>query len=178
MDRVVATLFAEMDRNTAECQTFCIGATNRPDLLDPAMFRPGRFDRLVYLGIQKSDYTKILSAQLRNVKVDGDLELIANAVADILPPTMTGADLSGIVSTALLRATHRLCDKADEQLRKVQKEGKDVTIDEVLRRWTDEEAEPVVVLYDLISAANEATPSLTEAELARYENLKHTMNVS
>ena len=101
-----------------------------------------------------------------------------NSVADILPPTMTGADLSGIVSTALLRATHRLCDKADEQLRVMQKEDKDVTIDEVLRGWSEEEAEPTVVLYDLVAAANDATPSLTEAELARYEHLKETMSVA
>ena len=178
MDRVVATLFAEMDRSSGECQTFCIGATNRPDLLDSAMLRPGRFDRLVYLGIQKSDYTKILTAQLQHVKVDGDLQLIANAVADILPPSMTGADLSGIVSAALLRATHRLCEKADRELQELQNEGNDVSIDMVLRSWTDEEAEPRVALYDLISAANDATPSLTEAELARYENLKQVMNVS
>lgn len=180
MDRVVATLFAEMDRTSAvECQVFCIGATNRPDLLDTAMLRPGRFDRLVYLGIQKSDYTKILTAQLRHVKVDGDREFVANAVADILPPTMTGADISGIVSTALLRATRRLCDKADAQMQKLRGSGKVMTsVDEVLRNWTDEELEPVVVLYDLIAAANDATPSLTDAELARYENLKNVMNVS
>ena len=178
MDRVVATLFTEMDRNTAECQTFCIGATNRPDLLDSAMLRPGRFDRLVYLGIQKSDYTKILTAQLRHVKVEGDLELIAHAVADILPPTMTGADLSGIVSTALLRATHRLCEKADREVERLQKEGNEASIDMVLQSWTDDEAEPEVVLYDLIAAANEATPSLTESELARYQTLKQLMNVS
>lgn len=178
MDRVVATLFAEMDRNGLECQTFCIGATNRPDLLDSAMLRPGRFDRLVYLGIQKSDYTKILTAQLRHVKVDGDLEVIVNEVADILPSNMTGADLSGIVSTALLKATHRLCEKADRELKQFLDEGKDMSLDMVLRGWTDEEAEPRVALHDLISAANETTPSLTEAELARYENLKQAMNVN
>uniref|UniRef100_A0A7S3L5N7 AAA+ ATPase domain-containing protein n=1 Tax=Amphora coffeiformis TaxID=265554 RepID=A0A7S3L5N7_9STRA len=178
MDRVVATLFGEMDRNSTECQTFCIGATNRPDLLDTAMLRPGRFDRLVYLGIQKADYTKILTAQLRNVKVEGDLELIATAVADILPPTMTGADLSAIVSSALLRATYRLCEKADNEQKRLREKGKDVALDEILRNWTEEESEPVVVLYDLISAANEATPSLTEAELAQYENLMQVMNVS
>lgn len=178
MDRVVATLFAEMDRNSMVCQTFCIGATNRPDLLDGAMLRPGRFDRLVYLGIQKSDYTKILTAQLRNVKVEGDLEVIANAVAEVLPPSMTGADLSGIVSTALLQATHRLCEKADREVERLHKAGKEASLDMVLRNWTDEEAEPTVVLTDLISAATEATPSLTESELSRYENLRQTMNVT
>lgn len=100
-------------------QTFCIGATNRPDLLDPAMFRPGRFDRLVYLGIHQSDYAQILMAQLRSVKVEGDRELIANAVADVLPPTMTGADLSGIVSAAILGAKNRLDSASGTAIRRV-----------------------------------------------------------
>lgn len=178
MDRVVATLFAEMDRNTEACQIFCIGATNRPDLLDNAMLRPGRFDRLVYLGIQKSDYANILAAQLRNVKVEGDLDLIVTSVADMLPPTMTGADISGIVSSALLRATHRLCDQADAELKAAREKGVDMSLDELLRNWTDEKVEPVMVLYDLILAANDSKPSLTEAELKRYENLKKQMNVA
>merc|ERR1719187_732074 len=49
MDRVVSALLAEMDK-LETCEVTVIGATNRPDLVDPALLRPGRFDRLVYLG--------------------------------------------------------------------------------------------------------------------------------
>ena len=55
MDRIVSQLLAELDHVVASAQTtekpvFVIGATNRPDLIDPALLRPGRFDRLVFIG--------------------------------------------------------------------------------------------------------------------------------
>jgi peroxin-6 len=67
MDRVVSTLLSELDQigyaggdednldtsDQNKLSVFVIGATNRPDLLDPALLRPGRFDRLVYLGPTK-----------------------------------------------------------------------------------------------------------------------------
>merc|ERR1712141_924760 len=57
MDRIVSQLLAELDgvkssvQSRSESIVFVIGATNRPDLIDPALLRPGRFDRLVYLEI-------------------------------------------------------------------------------------------------------------------------------
>jgi peroxin-6 len=177
MDRVVATLFAEMDRNSGDCQIFCIGATNRPDLLDTAMLRPGRFDRLVYLGIRQSDHVQILTAQLCKISVDGNLEETAAAVAGMLTATMTGADLAGIVSAAQVRATHRICDKADSEIIERQRRGESITMDELLRSWPEDELEPTVQLGDLVVAAGECVPSLTPAELERYQKLKMQMTV-
>jgi peroxin-6 len=55
MDRIVSQLLAELDGmsngDDVTGGVFVIGATNRPDLLDPALLRPGRFDKLLYLGI-------------------------------------------------------------------------------------------------------------------------------
>eukprot|EP00002_Diphylleia_rotans_P016897 TRINITY_DN3283_c0_g1_i11.p1 TRINITY_DN3283_c0_g1~~TRINITY_DN3283_c0_g1_i11.p1 ORF type:complete len:1009 (-),score=195.52 TRINITY_DN3283_c0_g1_i11:109-3135(-) len=51
MDRIVSQLLAELDGLQSSNSVFVIGATNRPDLIDPALLRPGRFDRLLYLGI-------------------------------------------------------------------------------------------------------------------------------
>jgi peroxin-6 len=68
MDRIVAELLMQMDTASAN-QVFIIGATNRPDLLDPSIMRPGRFDKQIYLGIttNKEDRIKILKAQTRNL---------------------------------------------------------------------------------------------------------------
>lgn len=50
MDRIVSELLSQMDR-AAGNGIFIIGATNRPDLLDPSILRTGRFDKQIYLGI-------------------------------------------------------------------------------------------------------------------------------
>uniref|UniRef100_A0A4W3JZK2 Peroxisomal ATPase PEX6 n=1 Tax=Callorhinchus milii TaxID=7868 RepID=A0A4W3JZK2_CALMI len=60
MDRVVSQLLAELDGLHSSGDVFVIGATNRPDLLDQALLRPGRFDKLLYVGI-----TEDPEAQLR-----------------------------------------------------------------------------------------------------------------
>lgn len=52
MDRIVSELLTQMDRASIN-GIFVIGATNRPDLLDPSILRPGRFDKQIYLGITK-----------------------------------------------------------------------------------------------------------------------------
>ena len=61
MDRIVSQLLTELDgvrSKDRQEQVVVIGATNRPDLIDPALMRPGRFDRLVYLGIPTSKEDK------------------------------------------------------------------------------------------------------------------------
>ena len=62
MDRVVAALLAEIDGAQAggggAQDVFVVGATNRPDLLDPALLRPGRLDRLVYVGVAADPASK------------------------------------------------------------------------------------------------------------------------
>lgn len=61
---MVSQLLAELDGLHKSCDVFVIGATNRPDLLDPALVRPGRFDKLLYLGISEDHESqlKILKA--------------------------------------------------------------------------------------------------------------------
>lgn len=64
---VVSQLLAELDGLHKACDVFVIGATNRPDLLDPALLRPGRFDKLLYLGVSgdKESQLNILKALTR-----------------------------------------------------------------------------------------------------------------
>lgn len=65
MDRIVSQLLAELDgmgdggEEAGAGDVFVIGATNRPDLLDPALLRPGRFDKLLYLGVSQDHESQL-----------------------------------------------------------------------------------------------------------------------
>jgi peroxin-6 len=113
MDRVVSQLLTEIDWlatqkpkiSTASgskslgpsgAEVFIIGATNRPDLLDPALLRPGRFDRKIYLTVCKdiSSRLQILKAQTRKFSLGVDVDLLE--IASCLPDTVTGADIGNL----------------------------------------------------------------------------------
>lgn len=179
MERVVATLFAELDgphdMAPDEGRVFVMGATNRPDLLDPSLLRPGRLDRLVYLGvpIDNKERTRVLAAQIRKLNLDGDHAALAEQVVSTLPPRLTGADFSSIASGALSKAVKRLCRKADEEQRRMEKEtGISVDISQVLQGWDEKQRTPMVQLDDLLEASKQVIPSLSEKDLERFERLK------
>ena len=77
MDRVVSQLLTELDGMNKSNDVFIIGATNRPDLLDSALLRPGRLDRCIYLGLSETHEQQlgILQALTRKFKLDPDVNL-------------------------------------------------------------------------------------------------------
>ena len=83
---------------------FVIGATNRPDLLDSALLRTGRFDKMIYLGVAKSpeERVNIIKAQTRHLKFALDLDL--PTVVKHLPENFTGADFSALTSETYMIA--------------------------------------------------------------------------
>jgi peroxin-6 len=76
MDRIVAQLLTEIDGLGKRPGMFTIGATNRPDLLDSALLRTGRFDKMIYLGVAKTieERVKILEAQTRKMTIAPDVK--------------------------------------------------------------------------------------------------------
>jgi transitional endoplasmic reticulum ATPase len=79
-DRVVAALLTELDGVESLRNVVVIGATNRPDLVDPAMLRPGRLERLVYVPPPDADArAEILRAAAKDVPLAGDVDLAALA---------------------------------------------------------------------------------------------------
>ena len=123
MDRIVSQLLAELDGMSdgedGRGGVFVIGATNRPDLLDQALLRPGRFDKMLYLGIPNTHEKQltILQALTRKFTLDPELQLAR--VADNLPFTYTGADLYALASDAMLKAITRRADAVDAKIKKL-----------------------------------------------------------
>ena len=102
LERMVNQLLAEMDGITPLNRVVVIAATNRPDILDPALLRPGRFDRLIYVPPpDKQARLEILKVHTRKVALDEDVSLEELAERT---EGYTGADLAALVREATLRA--------------------------------------------------------------------------
>ena len=113
-EQTLNQLLVEMDGFEATAGVIVIAATNRPDVLDPALLRPGRFDRQVFVGLPDiRGREQILLVHMRKVPVAPDVR------ADILArgtPGMSGADLANLINEAALfaaRGNKRLVDMDD-----------------------------------------------------------------
>ncbi|KAI9341129.1 P-loop containing nucleoside triphosphate hydrolase protein [Obelidium mucronatum] len=160
MDRIVSQLLAELDNvgsgSSGGGDVFVIGATNRPDLLDSALLRPGRFDKMLYLGVsaEKEKQTTCL-------------------------PHLTGADLYALCSDAMLKAISRTIRVVDlkyaeynESIKTPQKHCA-ISMTDFLESVVDPEHKSVVVNQDdFMDALGELKPSLTPSDLAHYAHLQ------
>ncbi|RZM11934.1 MAG: AAA family ATPase [Sphingomonas sp.] len=110
-ERVVNTILAEMDGLEELQSVVVIGATNRPNLVDPALLRPGRFDELIYVGVPSEEgRRRILGIQTGKMPLAADVDLDAIARAT---DRFTGADLSDVARRAGLVALRRSIDATD-----------------------------------------------------------------
>jgi transitional endoplasmic reticulum ATPase len=148
-DRIVNQLLAEMDGIAPLKNVVVLAATNRPDILDPALLRPGRFDRIIYIPPpdERARY-EILKVHVRKIKAvadevkDGDYKYLR----DLAKRTeyYTGADLAALVREAAMLA-----------LRESIKEGK---------------LKPVEIRH-FEEALKRVQPSLTPEQVRRYEEM-------
>ncbi|CAN5342678.1 CDC48 family AAA ATPase [soil metagenome] len=101
-ERVVNTILAEMDGLEELQSVVVIGATNRPNLIDPALLRPGRFDELIYVGVpDQPGRRRILAIQTGKMPLAKDVDLDSLAERT---DRFTGADLEDLVRRAGLVA--------------------------------------------------------------------------
>ncbi len=110
-EQTLNQLLVEMDGFDPNEGIIVLAATNRPDILDPALLRPGRFDRTVY--VPKPDVRgreEILKVHVRNLPLgdDVDLRVIARGT-----PGLTGADLANLVNEAALIAARKNKDRIE-----------------------------------------------------------------
>ena len=107
-ERVVNTILAEMDGLEELQSVVVIGATNRPNMVDPALLRPGRFDELIYVGVpDRAGRARILGIQTQKMPLAGDVDLDAIAART---ERFTGADLEDVVRRAGLFALRASLD--------------------------------------------------------------------
>jgi cell division protease FtsH len=107
-EQTLNQLLSEMDGFTRNDLTIVLAATNRPDVLDPALLRPGRFDRRVIIDRPELQArAAILAVHVRGKPLAEDVDLDAVARRT---PGFSGADLANLVNEAALNATRRGVD--------------------------------------------------------------------
>jgi transitional endoplasmic reticulum ATPase len=136
-DRVLNQLLTEMDGMNAKKNVFIIGATNRPDQIDPALLRPGRLDQLIYIPLPDlPSRVSILNATLKKSPVapDVDITFLAKSTEGF-----SGADLTEICQRAAKLAIRASIDADIRRSRekKAREDAGETGMDE------DEEDDPV-----------------------------------
>lgn len=147
--RVVAQLLALMDGLEARGQVIVIGATNRPNALDPALRRPGRFDREIEIGIpDKKGRREILQIHTRGMPLAEDVNI--DRLAE-MTRGYTGADLAALCREAAMKAIRRILPSIDFNEEHISPEILDSL---------------VVTMKDFLDAFKEITPTaLREVEI-------------
>jgi ribosome biogenesis ATPase len=103
-ERVVNQLLTEMDGVDSRRSVFVIAATNRPELIDPAMLRPGRLEKLIYVPLPTpEDRVSILRAVAKNVRLHSDVDL-HKLGTDPRATGYSGADCSALLREAGIAA--------------------------------------------------------------------------
>jgi len=159
--RVVNTLLTELDGLDARKAVYVIAATNRPDMIDPAMCRPGRLDKLLYVDLPTADEraeivrTMVLTRHIPLVENSlPAIEAIVRAKCD----GYSGADLAALVREAAVAALRdRIGDlEAGREMTLAQADGADVRVG--------------VVEFE--AALDNLGPSVSPAQRRKYESLR------
>ena len=118
--RVVAQLLALMDGLTERGNVIVLGATNRPDSVDPALRRPGRFDREVEISVPNEDgRLEVLLIHTRGMPIseDVDLKMLSSELHGY-----TGADIKSLCREAAMKSIHRYLPEIDLETEKITSE--------------------------------------------------------
>ena len=175
-DRVMNQLLTEMDGVGAKKNVFIIGATNRPDIIDTALMRPGRLDQLIYIPMPDFESRlSILRATLRKSPVakEVDLSYLASQT-----DKFTGADLTEICQSACKMAIREEIERDMERQRIKQ----DAEADGMEADDDDEEeledTMPEILPKHFETAVRQARRSVSDRDLAQYASFAQTLQQS
>jgi len=171
-DRVLNQLLTEMDGAGSKKNLFFIGATNRPDILDEALIRPGRLDQLIYIPLpDKASRVNIFKASLRKSPIAPNItfDFCAELTQDF-----TGADITELCQRAA-KAAIRECIAAEEDRRRLAaEEGKAEDAD----MEAYEDPVPVINREHFEEAFQAARKSVTTHDLYKFEEFRKKMDPS
>ncbi|KAJ3303931.1 AAA ATPase cdc48 [Kappamyces sp. JEL0829] len=162
-DRVLNQILTEMDGMNAKKNVFVIGATNRPDQIDPALLRPGRLDQLIYIPLpDEPSRFSILKATLRKSPIaeDVDLAFLAKNTHGY-----SGADLTEICQRCCKLAIRESIEK-DVQRERARKESEargEVVMED------DSDPVPVITKAHFEEAMKFARRSVSDNDIRKYE---------
>merc|ERR1711937_162093 len=172
-DRVMNQMLTEMDGVGSKKNVFIIGATNRPDIIDPALMRPGRLDQLIYIPLPDFESRlSILRATLRKSPISKDVDLSYMASQT---DKFTGADLTEICQTACKMAIREEIERDIERQRIKAEAGDDMEDDDVDEL---EDTMPEILPRHFEHAVRNARRSVSDRDLAQYASFAQTLQQS
>lgn len=168
-DRVMNQLLTEMDGMGAKKNVFIIGATNRPDIIDTALMRPGRLDQLIYIPMPDVDArVGILKATLRKSPVHDSVDLRYLAEET---DKFTGADLTEICQRAAKFAIRACIDADIRREASLAEMGEDVAAE---AEYVDPVPEILPEHFEM--AMRDARRSVSDADLIKYSGFAARMH--
>ena len=160
-DRVINQILTEMDGMNAKKNVFIIGATNRPDILDPAIMRPGRLDQLLYIPLpDKASRVAIMKAAFKKTPLASNIDLNAIATAT---HGFSGADMAGIAQRACKLAIRESIAREIEHERRKEADPAYAEANE------DFDPVPEVTRAHIEEAMGTARCSVSPADIRKYE---------
>ncbi|XP_044045867.1 transitional endoplasmic reticulum ATPase isoform X2 [Siniperca chuatsi] len=168
-DRVINQILTEMDGMSDKKNVFIIGATNRPDIIDAAILRPGRLDQLIYIPLpDKPSRTAILNANLRKSPIaqDVDLEYLSG-----ITDGFSGADLTEICQRACKLAIREAIE-AEIKAERQRQSRPGIPMDE------DFDPVPEIRKDHFEEAMRFARRSVSDNDIRKYEMFAQTLQQS
>ncbi|XP_030836019.1 transitional endoplasmic reticulum ATPase [Strongylocentrotus purpuratus] len=169
-DRVINQVLTEMDGMGSKKNVFIIGATNRPDIVDSAILRPGRLDQLIYIPLpDEPSRISILNANLRKSPVDKgvDVEYLAKVTQGF-----SGADLTEICQRACKLAIRQSIEvEIRKQRERVANPDLDMETDE-------DDPVPEITKEHFVEAMKYARRSVSDNDIRKYEMFSQTLQQS